>query len=301
MRRLVWLAIIASGFGWGTLGIGNRALLNRGVPTFTITAYRGLIATAALVGWLILARRPLPRSARVWATAAVMAVGNMIVPFVALVVAVDNASAGYVSLIVSLITLSTALWSHAMLDDEPLSGLKVAGMLLAVAGVAVLVMSGDSGLVAGGRPLVATGFALLAVFTIGYARMYARLHASTYDPDAITAAQFLIGTAVLFPVAWTVDGFGSVPTGLDWAVLGYVGLACTVLPFFLMFWLSQRASATQTALSNYLVPVFGVIGGAIVLGEQLQTGLLVAGPLIVGGVVIVDALEHRRRTRGRTA
>ena len=72
----------------------------------------------------------------------------------------------------------------------------------------------------------------------------------------------------------------------------------TVLPFFLMFWLSQRASATQTALSNYLVPVFGVVGGAIVLGEQLQTGLLVAGPLIVGGVVIVDALEHRRRSTG---
>jgi drug/metabolite transporter (DMT)-like permease len=296
MRRLIWLAIVASGFGWGTLGIGNRALLNRGVPTFTITAYRALIATAVLVGWLIITRRPLPRSARVWGTAAVMAVGNMIVPFVTLVAAVDNASAGYVSLIVSLIALSTALWSHALLDDEPLSRAKVAGLLLAVVGVAVLVLSGDSGLLAEGRPIVAAGFALIAVTTIGFARMYARLRAATYDPDAITAAQFLIGMAVLFPVAWAVDGVGSVPRGMDWAVLAYVGLACTVLPFFLMFWLSQRASATQTALSNYLVPVFGVVGGAIVLGEQLQTGLLVAGPLIVGGVIVVDALEHRRRS-----
>ena len=230
-----------------------------------------------------------------------MASGNMIFPFVAWTTAVGHASAGYVSLIVALIPLSTALWSHRMLDDEPLSGTKLAGLLLAVGGIAVLVLSGDTGLVEGGEPILATALALGAVFTIGFVRTYARRHADTYDPDSITGAQFIIGTTALFPVAWAVDGFGSVPVGLDWAVLAYVGLACTVLPFFLMFWLSQRASATQTSLSNYLVPVFGVIGGAVVLGEQLQAGLLLAAPLIVGGVVFVDAIEHRRQMRSSTA
>ncbi len=296
MRRLIWFAIVASGFGWGTLGIGNRALLNRDVPTYTITAYRGVLATAALLGWLLLARRSLPATRRVWATAAVMATGNMIVPFVALTTAVDHASAGFVSLIVALIPLTTALWSHGMLDDEPLSTLKFGGLMLSVAGIVVLVASGDTGLAAGGEPLVAAGFALTAVVSIGFARMYARRHAATYDPDAITGAQFLLGTGVLLPIAWGVDGFGAFPTGLDWAILLYIGLASTVLPFFLMFWLSQRASATQTALSNYFVPVFGVIGGAIVLGEELQAGLMLAAPLIVGGVLLVDAVEHRRRS-----
>ena len=293
MRRLVWIAIVASGLGWGTLGVGNRALVNRGVPPITAAAYRGLLATAAVIVFLAVARRSMPRGRRTWATATVLAVCNMAVPFVTVTIAVQHASAGFVSLLASLIPLTTALWSHAVIPQERLTRLTFLGLTMAVGGVTILMVSGDSGLVEGGEPIFATVMGLTAVLSIGFARMYARHHAASYDADQMTAAHFAVGTVMLLPLALVVEGPRNVPTGLEWAILLYVALAATVLPFFLLFWLSQNVTATHASLSNYFVPVSGVAAGVIVLGERLQPGIIIAGPLIVGGVLIADAIEHR--------
>jgi drug/metabolite transporter (DMT)-like permease len=125
--------------------------------------------------------------------------------------------------------------------------------------------------------------------------MNARRQAANYDADSMTAGQITLGVAFLVPFAWVTTGFTEVPRGWEWGILVYIALVCTVLPFFLMFWLSKRASATQTSLSNYFVPLFGVTGGALVLGEQLQPGLLIAAPLIIGGALMVDSFETRAR------
>ena len=120
----------------------------------------------------------------------VMAAFNVVVPYVLFTYAYDNASAGFVSLFAALIPLTTALFAASMLADEPLSRHKLVGLLTGFAGVGALLLSGDSGLESGGRPLFAAVLAIISVASVGYASAYAKRHAlpSTDSPNSWQAS-----------------------------------------------------------------------------------------------------------------
>ena len=62
--------------------------------------------------------------------------------------------------------------------------------------------------------------------------------------------------------------------------------------------LIQKAGPTFASFSNYLVPLFGVMLGALFLGEQIQSTTGVALALILGSVAL-SQWAQQRRTSGR--
>ena len=65
------------------------------------------------------------------------------------------------------------------------------------------------------------------------------------------------------------------------------------LPFYLFYRLIQKVPATTVSLIGYLVPLVALIGGLLLLGEQLQAGMVVGGLLILAGVVFTDRADRR--------
>jgi drug/metabolite transporter (DMT)-like permease len=68
----------------------------------------------------------------------------------------------------------------------------------------------------------------------------------------------------------------------------------TVLPFIAFLGASRLASATTASLIGYVVPVIGVIGGVLILGETVTLSLIAGGVLILAGVLIVERSERLR-------
>ena len=189
MKPTQWLAVIVASIGWASGGIATRAAFNEGVDAWTMIAFRVFFA-AVLVGAVLVIRRvPLP-SKVVLGYGLTQAVFNLTVPYVLFTFAYDEASAGFVGLLTALIPLSTAVAANFMLPDEPLSKGKLAGLLVAFSGVAFLLLSGDSGLSEGGRPLVAVGLGITAVTSVGFAAAFGKRHAGSYDPSMMTGLQF---------------------------------------------------------------------------------------------------------------
>ena len=58
-----------------------------------------------------------------------------------------------------------------------------------------------------------------------------------------------------------------------------------------------RLDATQAAVSNYLIPFFGVLIAAVVLHERLTTFMIVGGILVLGSTLLVTVYEERQRAR----
>ena len=150
--REIMIALGLSALGWGLAGVGVRAALGEGVePLSMVVVHAGIVALAVLV-MLWVRRERIPSDRQFWRTATVAGLFNMAVPFALFTTAYQYASAGFVGLLAALMPLSTAIVAHYTVHDEPLTAPKLLGMLVALAGVVLLFVSGDSGLNKGEDP-----------------------------------------------------------------------------------------------------------------------------------------------------
>jgi drug/metabolite transporter (DMT)-like permease len=292
MRPIYWMAILAAALGWGYGAIGTRAAYAQDVGAWTQIGIR--IGIAAVLVWIVLLikRGPLPTTTVV-RYGIVQAGLNLIVPYVLFTFAYDEASAGFVGIFAATIPLATAIFANFMLKDEPLSAGKLLGLFVSLAGVAFLLLSGDSGLSEGGRPLLAAGLALTSVASIGYAGVHAKRVAGTYEPLTMTGLQFGFAAVLLVPAMFLFDGAPTDVSAAGWTLMLTMAIASTFMPFVLFFWLLQHITATQTSLIGYLVPLVALVGGILFLGEQLQIGIVAGGVLVFAGMIIAD--RHSRR------
>jgi drug/metabolite transporter (DMT)-like permease len=65
-----------------------------------------------------------------------------------------------------------------------------------------------------------------------------------------------------------------------------LGLACTALAYILYFRLLARAGPTTAMTVTYLIPVFGVTWGALLLDERLSAASMAGGLLVLAGVAL---------------
>ena len=293
MRARVWAAILLSSLGWGTGGVATRAALNQDVAPYLLVALRTMMAAVVVVVFLAVRKSDVWRSRRLWKLGVVQGVGNLAGPSVLLTLSLQYASAGFVVIVIALVPTVTALFAHFMLADEPMRLGMLAGLVVATGGVAVLVVSGDSGLDEGGRPLLAFALAAAAVTLIGFSSVYAKIRAASYNAIGLGGLQFVSGAVVLLLLTLAIEGMPDTVGGEAWSLITYLAIAATIMPFLVFFWTLQHATATLASLSGYLVPIIGVTAGIVLLDEQLQSGLIFGGFLILVGVMISDQVDRR--------
>ncbi len=290
----IWGAILLASLSWGTNGVATRAALNDGVPPVAMVAIRAFLAALLLWALLRLRGRHAPGTWATWSTGLVQGVFQLSVPFILFTLAYENASAGFVGLFAALIPLGTAVVAHFMLPDEPLHLAKVAGLSVAFLGVALLLLSGDSGLEEGGRPLVAAALSVASVVSISYAGVYAKSRADAFDAMELTFMQFVIGIVVIGSTMVVFEGLPGQISTWGWFLILYMTVVGSVIPFLLFFWLLQQVSATKASLVGYIVPLIALFAGIFLLDEKLQFGIGVGGLLILVGVILTDRAEREQ-------
>jgi len=287
MSRSAWIAFVIAAIGWGTGGVAVRAAFDEGVGPWTTVALR--VGIAAILVFVFLASRGLRRPDRLtMKIGLVLAVTNLLIPYVLFTFAYEEASAGFVGLFAALIPLATAVYAHFMLTGERLNTGKIIGLAIGFTGVAALLISGDSGLGSEGRPLVAAMLALISVAAIGYAGAYAKRYAGRYDPLEITGLQFSLSAVILIPAMLLFEGMPGSLTAPGWALVLYMAIASTFLPFYLFYRLVESAPITTVSLVGYLVPLVSLVAGVLLLGEQIESGIIIGGALILTGMIITD-------------
>jgi len=294
VQKRIWAAALLASFGWGTGTVVGRVALEDGATPYEIALIRGLLAGVAVVIFMAARRRlrkPGPIAVKV---GVFMAVTNMAIPFVLTSISLQHASAGFVALPIALIPLVTAGLAHVFLPDERLTAAKVMGLAVALSGVAVLVLAGDSGLEEGGRPLLAGGLGLVMVVSISIGNIFSKRYAREYGILEVSGIQFFLGSALIAGAAALFEGgIGAGPTAA-WPELLYLALVATFVPFLMYYWLIHHVTATYAAAIGYVIPLIAVVIGVIALDEQVQPGIAIGGALILTGVVLTDRLERRK-------
>ena len=278
---------------YGSTLIASRFSVGQFAP-LTFVSLRLLLASLCYaVIYALNNKRAWPRDRQLWRHATFMGVVGTAIPMSLIVSSLQYQSSGITALLLTAAPAITVLMAHFLLPDEQLSRRKIFGVILAIGGAAALILQGETGLpdVTGANP---TGYllVLVAMVTVSVATIYARQNMRELDTfDASGVRIWTAATAVL-PVALLVTrlDLGRV-TASGYAVLVYAGLVGTFGGMLLELRTIQRFGATATAMTANLIPIVALFGGALLLGEQITPGMLLAMVMILSGVTIITRSE----------
>jgi len=285
--RLDWLLFVLLGFFWGSSYLFIKIGVEAGLQPFTLVTLRLLIGFALLVSVAAAARVRLPRRLGTYGHLLVIAVLSVGLPFSLISWAEQSVDSTLAAVINGAVPLFVIVIAATTLPDEPFTRARVAGLLIGFVGVAILV---------GFDPAVLAGTAVLPALalmgsSVSYAAggVYARRFLNDVRP--MINALFEVGFALVIVgvLAFFLDGPISLPAQADaWLAVIWLGLLGSGLAFLTFFRLLGRWGATRTSLVAYLLPIFGIVLGALVLGEAVGLRLVIGTALVIGGIAIVN-------------
>ncbi len=251
----------------------------------TIAAARVALAAAILLAWMAALGRRVPPLAR-WRDCLIMGQLNNAVPFTLIFWAqqeIDSGLAAILNATTPLFTLALA----AGIGLERLSRLRLAALMLGVAGVAVMV---GPGVWRGADDrLVAEAAVLLAAFSYAAAGVFGRHRLAGLAPDSAACGMLLGSSAVMVPAALLLERPWRAEPGSD-AILAVLALAAfgTALAYGLYFRILRRAGATNLLLVTLLLPVGALALGVTFLEERVGLGQLTGLALILLALLLID-------------
>lgn len=243
---------------------------------------RVLIGGLALLAWLRLSGERLALRRHGGFYLLIGAIG-IALPFTLYAFAAARAPASLLAILNATAPMFGLAWSSAF-RDERLTLRKLAGLALGMAGVALVAAPG--GFDAGPGVLLAAGAALGACCAYGVVGVLMKRFGSGATPHGMAAGNQLGAALVLLPLLPFVLP-AAAPSALVVANALALGLLASGIAFLLYFRLIADIGATRALTVTYLIPLFGVLWGALFLGESLPASALAGGVVILAGTVLV--------------
>ncbi|MBG7610072.1 MAG: DMT family transporter, partial [Anaerolineae bacterium] len=262
----------------------------------------GLRLTLASLGFIALyllsrGKRKWPKDGLLWRRASFLGVIGTAIPMASFVSSMQYQSSGITSVLITISPAITVLIAHFALPDERLTLSKSMGIALAFSGALFLALRGESGLLTIGKVNpIGYGLVFLGISCSSVSNVYIRKKMRNFPPMDVAAVRMLTAAIVAMPIALLTSNFNMRQVNAQgWLVLLFAAIIGTFFAFLLDFYNTQRFGASTAVMVSYVVPIVGVLGGALLLDEQITMGMLGGMLLIVLGVGLIV----RRQTAGQ--
>lgn len=281
-----WGYLLALAIIWSWVFFLTKVALGDMRP-FTVVTLRLGLGAIILHAIMLFGGARMPTSLRTWGAFIVMGALNNFLPFCLIAYGQTQIASGLAAILNAMTPLFTVLLAHVATRDERMTLNRLGGVLLGVAGVAV--MMGPGAL----RGLTANVLAQLAI--LGAAASYAcagifgrRLR--HLPPMVAATGQVTTSALMVLPLALFLDRpwLLPMPGVAAWSAVAAAALFCTALGYALYFRILATAGATNLLLVTLLMPVGAVLLGVTILGEQIHTRESAGMALISLGLVTMD-------------
>ncbi len=280
------LLLLILGTLWGASYLFIKVTVAE-VPALTLVA--GRLTLAALVMGAVLRLRGLsmPRTRRLWKVYTVLAFLNAAIPYSLISWGEQYIPSGLAALLQATTPIFTVLLAQMVAADEGVTPTKVAGVVIGFVGVGLLMVpdlrQGVRASLLGQLAIVGSSLCYAG------AALYARSRLRGQPPLLTAMGQLTMGVVLMLPTSLLLDRpfalSPSLPALGAWASLSLLG---TVVAYILYFTLIERTSATFATMVTYIIPVNGLLLGALVLKERLDATLVGSLALILVGVLLVN-------------
>lgn len=290
-RSFIVVHLLVTAIFWGSSFLFIK-LMSGQVSPFAIAAGRGLLGAVSLALWLRwLGQSPLPRrhEIRHWL---VLGATNGWIPNILTAYALIQLASGPAAMIQAAGPLVTAIVAHLIFAEERLSGRRLGGILIGLAGVALLI---GPRLFEGGATSLSVLAMVASMLSYAAGNIYVRaVPAPAGDPMRLALGQQVVSglSATLLTVIFAGPA-AFLALRDHWPPMLALGIVCTAIPMTLFMRLIRAAGPTRAAMTGYLVPTVAATMGVLVLGETLELRQIAAGCIILIGVFLVTMAPRR--------
>jgi drug/metabolite transporter (DMT)-like permease len=227
--------------------------------------------------------------ARTWGMLVGVGVLQIALPYGLLFVAQQWIPSSWSALLFSTYAVWLLLVGRLLLPDQPLTPAKLVSAALGLAGIVALQREQLHGLSLSGQVVLGCLLTLVATVSISLANVLVRRslgHVSTglsVCVQTLSSSLLLLAGSFLFeshlPAHWT-------PRAL--LVIAYLAVGATALTYQLLFWLLARVPLAVVGVMPLLDTLVAVLLGVVMLGERVDSSLLVGGALILSGAALAN-------------
>lgn len=279
-----WALLFFLSFVWGGAFMSMAVALEQYGP-LTVAAGRIAIGALALLA-VVAVTRPgdlAIRDPKILGLILLLGVLNFALPFSLLAWGLQRVPSAFAGVAMGSSPIFVLLLAYLFVPDEQIGPRRFAGVILGFVGLLVLILPGASGGPGAGEAVAARIACVAAALCYSVGAILIR-RAPPIPPMVFTAGMLTAGALALTPLALMVEGLPEI-TGAraTWAIF-YAGIFPTGMAFLLRVVLIRSAGPIFMSLVAYIVPLWAVLLGVILLGETLGTSTYLAAAIILSGV-----------------
>ena len=205
--------------------------------------------------------------------------------FLLLFLALDYSTVVRVSMLFYTMPVWMTIAAHFLIPAERLNTVRVLGLVVAVAGLTVAMWGRGEG----ENLLLGDIYCIAAAMIWAAIGLVARLTPMNRSaPEMQLLYQLVVSAFVLLPVSYLIGDQVRDLHSEHWWILVFQSIVVVGFGFSTWFWVLSKYPSSDMASFGFLAPVFGVLLGWLLLGEDLSIWIIVALVLVSFGIVLIN-------------
>ena len=172
----------------------------------------------------------------------------------------------------------------ALILNEMLTVHKSVGLLIGALGV--FIVSGSKSIPDSPYAVVAILGCILATACYGFSGALIKKHAKAIEAKALAGGSQFFAGLMLLPLVF-YQGTGVILTANIVLLMLVFAVVCSAIAYLIYFYLIKELGPTSALSVTFLMPVFGMVWGYIILGEQIHREMLIGAVIIILGTFLV--------------
>jgi drug/metabolite transporter (DMT)-like permease len=288
-QRLAYAAMLFNIIAWGMSWVSVRTVLTE-LDAGQVGALRYLVASAVMLPVWLWRGRPLPARSDLGLVALLGLFGfcfyNLGINF-----GEKTVDAGTGSLLISFQPI-LVIFMGVLLRRETVSLVAWIGILISMAGVIMTAIGGSVGLTLNLGTILILGAALSSAIQTLINKALTR----RYSALDVTTWAIWIGTLGLLPFSHDLPEAAHHLSANGLAHLIFLGVVPAALCYTIFAWVLTQVPIATAMSAVYAIPVFSLIFGWSMLGEQPTSLTLIGGAVTIVGVAWVQILTRREKS-----
>jgi drug/metabolite transporter (DMT)-like permease len=286
LRPRVALPFLAIALIWGSTWFVITGQI-RGVPPQWSVAFRFMLATPAMFALALALRSPLRMPPAAHALALFVGLCQFAGNYTFVYQAERHLTSGIVAVMIGMMIVPNAVLGRLVLD-QPITRRFALGSLVAMAGIALLLINEARAAQVGGNVDAGVWLALGAMLAASVSNVIQANKTGRSVPLlALIAWSMLYGTAFDIGLAWIMAGPPPPMPGREyWLGTAYLAFAGSVITFPLYYGLIREIGAGRAAYHNVLVVIVAMVISTLLEGYQWTTLAIAGSALSLVGLLV---------------
>ena len=269
--------------------IWSSAFFNIKIATYsygpvTIAFLRIFFGAIPVVALCLYKKIKIEAFSKDWYWFAAIGVINLVIPFFLIAYGVQKVQSNLAAILMASTPLTAAGLAHFFTKNEKINLIKSIGVLIGFSGIVFLFS--DNILI--NQNNIFSAFLILfgsCFYVIGG---LLTLKISNKKNENVTASILIWGTLVLLPVSLFIEQPWNLNPRLDSTLsLIYLGVFSTGIAWLLRFYILKHNGLVFQAQVAYLIPIFGVVLGFLILNEAITSKVIISLIAVIIGIYIV--------------